>query len=390
MYNSVKGGVTMYKGIECKIYPNLKQQKKIEQTFGCTRFVWNEMLNMINQRYQNNKELKMLSYPKLSTLLPVLKYEYTWLKDVDSVAVQCAVKTLSETFDRFFKGLCRYPKFKSKKISKQSYLSTIRSNNIRFNDNQRYIKLPKLGWIKCKSSVQHIENSRIKSVTVKRKATGCYYISLLVESDNQTLPKTNQSAGIDLGLTHLAITSDGEKYNSQRLHLKYQKRLYYWEKRVARRRLKAIKNNIPLKDAKNYKKAKQQVARIYEKIANTRKDYIHKITTDLVEHYDVIVLEDLKTSNMMKNHKLARSIASQSWRLFRTFIEYKCAMYGKTSIIVNPYKSSQYCSSCGFDSGKKELNIRYWTCPECKTEHDRDINASKNILKFGLEQTLVN
>lgn len=344
---------------------------------------------MINQRYQNNKELKMLSYPKLSSLLPVLKSEYTWLKDIDSVAIQCSVKTLSETFDRFFKGYSGYPKFKSKKMSKQSYLSTIRGNNIRFNSNQRYIKLPKLGWVKCKTSIQHIENSRIKSVTVKRKATGHYYISLLVESDNQTLPKTNQYVGIDLGLTHLAITSDGRKYNSQRLHLKYKKQLHYWEKRVARRRLNAIKNNIPLQDAKNYKKAKKQVARIHEKIVNTRKDYIHKITTDLVQHYDLIVLEDLKTSSMMKNHKLARSISSQSWRMFRTFTEYKCEIYGKTSIIVNPYKSSQYCSNCGYDSGKKELNIRYWICPKCHITHDRDVNASKNILKFGLEQALV-
>lgn len=379
----------MYRGIECKIYPNKAQQLKIEQTFGCTRFVWNEMLNMLNIRYQNNNELKMLSYPKLSALLPSLKQEYAWLKDVDSVAIQCTVKTLSETFDRFFKGLCKYPKFKSKKITKQSYLSTIRGNNIRFNDNQRYIKLPKLGWVKCKSSIQHIENSRIKSVTVKRKSTGYYYISLLVESDNQALPKTGKSVGVDLGLTHLAITSDDQKYASQRLHLKYKKQLHYWEKRVARRRLNAIRNGISLKDAKNYQKAKRQVACIHEKIVNTRKDYIHKITTDLVERYDLIALEDLKTSNLMKNHKLARSIANQSWRMFRTFIEYKCVMYGKTSIIVNPYKSSQYCSICGFDSGKKTLDVRYWTCSECNTEHDRDINASKNILNFGLGQTLV-
>lgn len=379
----------MYKGIECKIYPNVKQQEKIEQTFGCTRFVWNEMLNMINQRYQNNKELKMLSYPKLSALLPVLKSEHTWLKDVDSVAVQCAVKTLSETFDRFFKGYSSYPKFKSKKISKQSYLSTIRSNNIRFNDNQHYIKLPKLGWIKCKASIQHIENSRIKSVTVKRKATGHYYISLLVESDNQTLPKTNQSVGIDLGLTHLAITSDGKKYNSQRLHLKYQKQLHYWEKRVARRRLNAIKNSIPLQDAKNYQKARRQIARIHEKIAHTRKDYIHKITTDLVENYDVIVIEDLKTSNLLKNHHLARSIASQSWHQFKTILKYKCERYGKQLHCVNPYKTSQYCSHCGYDSGKKSLDIRQWRCPSCHTDHDRDINAAKNIKSIGLGQALV-
>lgn len=379
----------MYRGIECKIYPNKRQLLQIEQTFGCTRFVWNEILNMLNVRYQNNSELKMLSYPKLSVLLPTLKQEHQWLKDVDSVAIQCVVKTLSETFDRFFKGLCQHPKFKSKKVTKQSYLSTIRGNNIRFNDNRRYLKLPKLGWVKCKSSVRHIENECIKSVTIKRNSTGHYYAVLLVESESQALPKTGRSVGIDLGLTHLAITSDGEKFKSQRLHLKYQKRLHYWEKRVARRRLNAIQNNVPLTDAKNYQKAKQQVARIHEKIANTRKDYLHKITTSLVERYDFIVLEDLKTSNLMKNHNLARAITNQSWRMFRTFIEYKSIRYGKTSTVVNPYKSSQYCSSCGYDSGKKTLDIRHWRCPSCHTSHDRDINASKNILKFGLEQALV-
>lgn len=379
----------MYKGIECKIYPNSEQQLKIEQTFGCTRFVWNEMLNMLNQRYQNNKNLKMLSYPKLSALLPTLKLQYTWLKEADSVAIQQSVKTLSEAFNRFFKGYSKYPKFKTKKSSKQSYISLIRGTNIRFNHNQRYIKIPKLGWVKCKSSIRHVENERIKSVTVMRKSTGHYYVSVLVESDNQALPKTNQSVGIDLGLTHLAITSDGEKFESQRSHLKYKRQLHYWKKRVARRRLNAIKSGIPLDESKNYQKAKIQVARIHEKIKNVRKDYLHKITTNLVERYDLIVLEDLKSSNMMKNHNLARSIASQSWGMFRIMIEYKCDKYGKQSVIINPYKTSQYCSNCGHDGGKKPLDVRDWVCPKCNVTHDRDVNAAKNILNIGLEQALV-
>ena len=152
----------MYKGVECKLYPNEKQANTIQMTLGHTRFVWNQMLSMLNERYRNNKDLKMLSYSTLSSLIPQLKREYAWLNDVDSVAIQCAVKTLSETFDRFFKGYCRYPKFKSRKNNRQSYLSTIRGNNIRFNHNQRYIKLPKLAWVKCKSSLKHIENERIK------------------------------------------------------------------------------------------------------------------------------------------------------------------------------------------------------------------------------------
>src|SRR5699024_8811730 len=199
---------------------------------------------MLNKRYENNPDLKMLNYSALSSLIPQMKREHIWLKDVDSVAIQCSVKRLSETFDRFFKGYSKYPKFKSKKNNYKSYLSTIRGNNIRFNHNQRYIKLPKLGWVKCKSSVQHVENERIKSVTVKQLPTGDFYISLLIVCDNQALPKTNKSVGIDLGLTDLAITSDGYKYKSQRLHLRYKKQLHYWEKRMARRRLQAKKNGV--------------------------------------------------------------------------------------------------------------------------------------------------
>ncbi|MDT2769205.1 transposase, partial [Globicatella sulfidifaciens] len=155
----------------------------------------------------------------------------------------------------------------------------------------------------------HIENERIKSVTVKYTPSGDYYLSLLVTSDNQAMPKTGNVVGVDLGVSDLAITSDGQKYQSQRLHLSYKKQLHYWEKRMARRRLQAKKNGVALVDAKNYQQAKRQVARIHQRIKNIRKDYIHKITTDMVKSYDVIVLEDLKTTNMMKNHQLARSIA---------------------------------------------------------------------------------
>jgi len=379
----------MYKGIECKLYPNQKQAELIQMTFGHTRFIWNQMLGMLNERYQNNPNLKMLSYSKLSSLIPQLKQEYPWLKDVDSVAIQCSVKTLSETFDRFFKGLCRYPKFKSRKQTSQSYLSTIRGNNIRFNDNQRYVKIPKLGWVKCRISVPHIENERIKSVTIKQKSSGKYKMSVLVTSENQTLPKTHQTVGIDLGVSDFAITSDGHKYYSQKLHLKYQKQLHFWEKRMSRRRLRAKAENRSLSESKNYQKARQQFARIHEKIVHARKDYIHKITTDLVQNYDVIVIEDLKTSNLLKNHHLARSIASQGWHQFKTILKYKCERYGKQLICVSPYKTSQICSNCGHDSGKKTLDIREWSCPSCHTLHDRDINAAKNIRNIGLGQALV-
>ncbi|EZW47216.1 IS605 OrfB family transposase, partial [Staphylococcus aureus 56824-10] len=228
-----------------------------------------------------------------------------------------------------------------------------------------------------------------KSITIKQKPSGHYMMSVLVESDNQALAKTHQTVGIDLGVSDFAITSDGHKYQSQKLHLKYQKQLHAWEKRMARRRIRAKAEGKPLLEAKNYQKARRQVARIHEKIAHTRKDYIHKITTDLVENYDVIAIEDLKTANLLKNHHLARSIASQSWHQFKTILKYKCERYGKQLHCVNPYKTSQYCSHCGYDSGKKSLDIRQWRCPSCHTTHDRDINAAKNIKSIGLGQALV-
>jgi len=376
----------MYKGIEGKIYPNRAQQRLINQTFGHSRFVWNQMLAMLNTRYDNNPDAKLLSYNALSILLTQLKKEYPWLKEVDAKALQNSVKTLREAFNRFFNKQSNYPRFKSGKIYKQTYKTLERT--IRFNANQRYIKLPKLGWVKCSMSLNDMNNDNITSVTVSRKSNNNYYISVLVESENQALPKTEKAVGVDQGLTDLAITSDGVKYPSLYLHRKYKKQLHYWEKRLARRRIQAKKDDKDLRYAKNYQKARIQVAKLHQKMKDTRKDYLHKITTDLVETYDVICIEDLKTSNMIKNHNLAQSIASQSWRMFRNMLAYKCLTYERELVVVNPYKTSQVCSSCGVETGKKPLRVRHFTCPTCHTQHDRDINASKNIKNIGLGMSL--
>lgn len=381
-----------YAGIQCKLYPNKAQKALLQQTFGHTRFIWNTMLDMLIERYRNNPQLPLLSYSTLSSMLPQLKREYPWLKDVDSVALQTSVKTLRETYERFFKRFSSFPKFKSKSHP-QSYTSPVRRTqvhqNIQFNANQRYLKIPKLGWVKCRMSVLHMENASIQSITVKLLPCGTYQASLLTKCESQALPKTHKTVGIDLGVSDLAITSDGIKYKSQKLYLKHQHQLKHWERKMARRRLQAKAKGINLADAKNYQRAKQRVARTHAKIRHTRKDYIHKITTQLVHDYDMIAIEDLKTKNLMKNHKLARALASQTWRAFREMLEYKCKRYGKTLIIVDPYKTSQLCSTCGHDAGKKALNVRHWDCSVCYTTHDRDINAGKNILIKGLEQAAV-
>ena len=382
-------------GITGRLYPNRLQAQQIDGMHGSTRFVWNRFLSMLNARYENNPDLGMPSFTALSTLLTQLKREYPWLTETDSIALQNSVKTLRETFDRFFKKESGYPKFKSKRDAYPSYRTTIRhadkNPNIALDNDrrQRHIKLPKLGWVKCKMSVRHIENERIKSATIKKLPTGHYQISILVESDSQTLDKTGVSVGVDMGVSDLAILSNGERKRSLKLFNKYRASLHKWEIKTSRRRLRAQSNGIPLDEAKNYQKARQMVAKIHAKMANIRKDYLHHITTEWVTKYDIICIEDLKTKNLMKNPKLARHIAEQSWREIRRMLEYKCKRYGKTLILVNPYKTSQLCSSCGYDGGKKELNIRVWQCTECLDHHDRDINAALNILRKGLDQALV-
>jgi len=378
----------MYKGIKLRIYPNLEQQQQIVDNFGCCRFVWNQMLNMQIERYKNNLDSKLLNGFAMDMLLKQLKSEYPWLKQVDSTSLQDTCETLAITFQRFFKHIGGYPKYKSRKYPKKSYKTKATRNNIRLV-NDHYLKVPKLGVMKFKG---RLTTDKIKSATIKLSPSGKFYCVLSTECENQTsLDKTNKNVGLDMGVADLVITSDGVKYPTIRFDKVLAKKKKYWERRLARRRLQAMKeiawdhhNKVvephEMSDFKNVEKARIMVAKYNEKIANQRKDYLHKITTSLVHQYDVIKIEDLKTKNLLHNHKLARAIANQSWRKLRSQLEYKCAWYGKQLVTVNPRKTSQICSNCGYDDGKHTLDIRQWTCPQCGTNHDRDINAAKNIL----------
>ena len=387
------------KGIKLRIYPNEEQQEAIIYNFGANRFVWNQMLDMLKKRYENNKESKFLNAFALNNLLKQLKIEYPWLSKSDSHGLQNTNKDLIDAYKRFFKHISSYPKFKSRKFPKQSYKTSYVNNNIEVVGNS--IKIPKLGYIPFKGSNKAISKVlKIKSATIKKSSTNKFYAVLLVEGENQVFNKTDKVVGLDMGVADLVIGSNGKKYPTIRFDKQLARKKHQWEKKLARRRIRALKDiqyqkkysifePKSLEDYKNYQKSKVMVARYSEKIANQRKDYLHKITTELVRNYDVIVIEDLKTSNMIKNHKLARAIANQSWREIRRQLEYKCNWYGKKLIIINPFKTSQICSSCGYDDGKHTLDIREWTCPNCHKTLDRDINAAKNILKLGLEQALV-
>ena len=385
------------KGIKLRIYPDDYQKELIEYNFGANRFVWNNVLDMMIKRHENNPDLKSLKAFDLNYILTVFKKEHSWLKKAESTSLQVSNKDLFEAYKGFFSKKRKFPRFKSKKFPKQSYQSKYVNKNIEIFDDS-YIKLPKLGVMKYKN--KKAIPSTIKYVTIRKSSTNKYYAILTVNQNIAHLSKTNKAVGLDMGVSDLVICSDGNKYKTIRFDKKLAKKKHYWEKRLARRRAQALKDiqykkKFGLIDSKsleqysNYMKAKLMVAKYSEKIANQRKDYLHKITRKLVEDNDLIVIEDLKTKNLLGNHKLSRAIANQSWRALRLMLEYKCEWYGKRLLIVNPFKTSQICSNCGYDDGKHELNIRKWDCPSCGIHHDRDINASKNILNKGLEQALV-
>ena len=373
------------KAIKTRIYPSIEQQYKIVNNFGCCRFVWNQLLDMQIERYNNGGSY--VNEFGMNHLIKCLKQEYPFLKKAESSSLQHVSRDLNSSFQKFFKEHSGHPKFKSRKFPKQSYQSSYNSNICQFSEHR--LKLPKLGTI-CFRSGRQI-TGKIKNVTIRLSSTGKFYAVILVDTEIKKLPKTNKSVGIDMGIADLMITSDGIKYPTIRFDKLLANKKHYWEKRLARRRAQAIylsacdkhnkvMNPRELSDFKNYLKAKHMVAKYSEKIANQRNNYIHNLTTQLVEQYDVIKIEDLKTKNLLKNHKLARAIANQSWREIRRQLEYKCAWYGKQLVTVNPRKTSQICSNCGYDDGKHTLDIRQWTCPQCSIHHDRDINAAKNIL----------
>ena len=376
----------MMKGIKVKIYPNQEQSDFFDQNIGNARFVWNQMLNMWNTRYQNNPTLPILSKYDLSRLLPTLKKEYPFLKESDASSLQFVCETLHSSFIEFFKKTRRHPRFKSKKRSTPSFTMKFSHNNIELKRNA--IKLPKIGWVKARWS-DNITFDKIKRVTITRTPSGHYKASVLVESESQALDKTDKQVGLDMGQSDLMIGSDGLRIKT-RTHKEYEQKLKQWQRKMSRRMRLAKEKGIPLDGAKNYQKAKQMVAKYHEKIRNSRKDYLHKVTRQIIETYDFIAVEDLKIKSMLNkdNSKLNNhAIANQSWHELRTMFEYKSEWYGRVFVKIDPKYTSQDCSYCQRRTGpKNNLRVRHWVCSNCHTKHDRDVNAGQNILNKALKQ----
>lgn len=372
-----------YKGVKIRLYPTVEQEQLILQSIGNARFVWNQMLWMLKERYKNNSELKFPSAYDLSNLVKVMKLEYPFLTESDSRSLQIVCQNLAQSYKMFFNKQRGFPRFKNRNKDR-GYTSTSTCRQL----DKRHIKLPKLGNVKCNNHLM-IPEKDIAEFTILRTKSGKYFCSIIYKCESQALERTGKSIGLDFGVADLVIGSEDDVRFPTKKWGYYHNQLSIWQKKYSRRRHQAKQQGKELQECKNVEKARLQVAKYHEKIANCRKDYLHKVSKQLVEEYDLIVIEDLKVSNMMKNHKLARSIANQCWRELRTMLEYKCSMYGKTLIAVDPKYTSQMCSSCGSHEGKKALHIREWVCQSCGTIHDRDINASINIKQRGLEQAIV-
>ncbi|MCG5103175.1 IS200/IS605 family element RNA-guided endonuclease TnpB [Oceanobacillus alkalisoli] len=370
-----------HKAYKFRVYPNKKQQVLIAKTIGCSRFVYNHFLALWNEEYAKNK--KGLSYNACSAMLPKMKQaEAThWLKDVDSIALQSSIRNLADSFSRFLKKQNNKPVFKSKNHPIQSYKTKNGNNNIELKG--KCIKLPKLGLVKCAKSREL--KGRILNATIRKHASGNYFVSILCEEKIEVLDKKIVPIGIDLGVTNFAILSDGRKIDNNRLTSKMEKKLKREQRKLSRRALVAKENGTILSEAKNYQKQKRKVARLYEKVVNQHNDFLNKLSTEIIKNHDVICIEDLNIKGMLRNRKLAKSISDVSWSKFVAKLKYKAEWHSRAIIKINRwFPTSQLCSACSHQDGKKPLHIREWTCPKCQAHHDRDINASKNILKEGL------
>ena len=353
-----------------RFYPTPEQELNLAKTFGCARFAYNYMLRQRTDAWFQRQE--KVGYHETSAMLTALKKqsEFAWLNEVSSVPVQQSLRHLQTAFGNFFSRRNKYPTFKKKDGAQSAEYTTSA-----FKWDGKTLSIAKNGALNIRFSRTIPKAAIVTTVTVSKDTAGRYFVSMLCTDQVQAKTPIEAKVGIDLGLSHFAILSTGEKIAAPNTFRKNEEKLAKLQRRLAKK----------TKGSANRKKAKLKVAKLHAKIADSRKDFLHKLSTRLVNENQVIAIETLAVSNMQKNHSLAKSIADASWSEFVRQLEYKSLWYGRELVGIDRwYPSSKRCSDCGHTVAKMPLNVREWTCPECGTVHDRDINAARNVLAAGL------
>jgi putative transposase len=357
----------MLKVVKVRLYPNAEQQQSLEQSFGNCRWLWNYCLNLINQTYLETG--KGLSGYEVKKLIPQLKKEHQWLSLAYSACLQQVCLNLGVAFNNFFEKRAQYPRFKSK----HGRQSIQYPQNVKVFENS--LQIPKIGNVKA--VIHRPIEGKVKTVTVSRNCSGQYFASVLLDNGQpKPQPSTKGKAiGIDVGLTDFAITSDGSKYANPRFLTKHEKNLQRKQQQLSRKQ----------KGSNNRGKARKKVARVHRQITNCREDFLHKLSRRIVDENQVIVVENLAVKNMMQNHKLAKAIHQVGWGMFMTMLKYKAEQEGKVYQEVDRFfPSSKTCHICLNQVGSLSLDVRTWTCENCQTTHDRDVNAAINLRDEGL------
>jgi putative transposase len=373
------------KAYKFRLYPTEEQRELIDKTIGCCRFVanfsiaqqrkvedlWYKTNELVSLGFlpENNYKGKFFDKNQAMRDIVELKKNYSWLKEVDSMALQESVKNIGDAYSSYYKKQKGKPRFKTKKNPVQSYTTKLVGTNIKIMN--RHIQLPKLGLVRYANS-QEVDG-KIKRVTIRKNPSGKYFISILAETEIKPFDKTESCVGIDLGLAYFATLSDGTHYENPKFFRTLENKLVKAQRILSRRKV----------GGSNWNKQRIKVARLHEKIVNARTTYLHQISTEIVKNHDVIGMEDLKVSNMIKNRKLAKAISEVSWYQFRTMLEYKCNWYGKKLVIVDPRYTSQKCNKCGHTEKDNRLTQSEFICKSCGHTDNADINAAKNIMSIA-------
>jgi len=363
----------MLNSFKYRISPNEEQKILLDKHFGCVRFLYNLALETKSTAYAGNKI--SLSYNELSAQLTDLKKECEWLREVNSQCLQMALRNLDNSFQNFFKGRSSFPNFK-KKTNKQSF-QLPQSVKVDFTNN--CIDLPKFK-LPIKAILHRKFEGEIKTVTISKTPTNKYFVSILV-NNNKELPKpikSTNAVGIDLGIKTFAVCSDGTEYANPKHLRNAMVKLKWMQRQLSKKAKGSNRRNV----------WKFRIAKQHERVANQRKDFLHKATNEITNRFDLVILEDLNIKGMVKNHKLAGAISSCGWNMFETMLKYKSEWKGKKVEHIGRFEpSSKICSTCGAKNTELKLSDREWTCENCNTIHDRDRNAANNILSFGLRKT---